>query len=338
MSTSEPSVSVLLPVFNGEKHLQECLDSVIQQDMGDWELVVVDDQSTDRTPEILLDAASFDSRIRTFRNPQKGLISALQLAFSKSNGTYLTRMDHDDLMPGHRLRVMRHAARSFGEGALVLGLVRYFSDVGDLGDGYQRYESWLNRLTSSGDNFTEIYKECSIPSPAWLTRRSDFLKAGAFDPLVYPEDYDLAFRFRQAKLQVVSVPEEVLLWRDHPTRGSRNALVYADNRFSELKVNYFQDDDYDATRELVLWGAGKRGKQLAKLLQEKGLTFRWWCNQQSKIGKEIYGVIMESSELLGSSANPQIIVAVAGPNDQTEIRKRLDQLTLKQGKDYFFFC
>ena len=66
----QPLVSIVLPVYNGEKYLRESLDSILAQTMQDWELIVVDDCSQDTTPQILADYAASDSRIRVMRNAE----------------------------------------------------------------------------------------------------------------------------------------------------------------------------------------------------------------------------------------------------------------------------
>ena len=143
--------------------------------------------------------------------------------------------------------------------------LRYsISSEGILGDGYQKYQDWLNYLSATGNNFTEIYKECVIPSPSWMMHRGDFDAIGGFKSHIYPEDYDLAFRMYKAAYKVMPCDQVIHRWRDYPTRTSRTDDNYADNRFLNIKVHYFLDIDYRPTQQLVLWGAGKKGKQIAQ--------------------------------------------------------------------------
>lgn len=67
---AKPLVSIVLPVYNGQKYLRESLDSILAQTVQDWELIAVDDCSTDATPQILADYAARDSRIRIMRNAE----------------------------------------------------------------------------------------------------------------------------------------------------------------------------------------------------------------------------------------------------------------------------
>ncbi|MEO0901954.1 MAG: glycosyltransferase family 2 protein [Bacteroidota bacterium] len=167
-------ISILIPFKNTENYLPECLDSILAQTYSNWELVAVDDSSQDSSFNILTQYAKQDSRIQVLKNKGAGIIPALQTAYSKSKGEFITRMDSDDIMLPKRLKVMVESLQKNGEGHLAVGQVEYFSEHG-VGDGYQKYEAWLNQLTKTGANFTDIYKECVVPSPCWMTFRTDFV-------------------------------------------------------------------------------------------------------------------------------------------------------------------
>ncbi|MEM1321792.1 MAG: glycosyltransferase [Bacteroidota bacterium] len=330
-------ISILLPVRNAAAYLAECLSSIIRQSDPNWELLVVNDHSTDQSNTILQQWAAREPRIKVLQNEGRGIIKALRLAFAQSQGQLITRMDADDLMPPHKLQRLRAALQQAGPGHLSTGWVRYFSE-GTLGDGYLRYQNWLNDLMGSGRSYEEIYRECVVPSPCWMVYRQDLLRCQAFDPNIYPEDYDLCFRFYQQQLRIQSVPEVLHLWRNHPERASRNDPHYADQRFFELKLHYFQKLEYHPERPLLLWGAGKKGKLMARLLQKAKMPFHWLTNNEKKIGQQIYGLPLLPQAQLPSFQNPLIIVCVAGPEEQKEIRLTLEKLQLYPGRHYFFFC
>lgn len=324
-----------MPVKNEAAHLEECLNSIIHQSIKDWELVVVNDHSTDSTDNILREYCTKDTRIRVFENVEYGIIPALKLAFQESRGQYVTRMDADDVMLPNKLEILRSPLLENGEGYLSVGGVRYFSQ-GKVGNGYLQYELWLNNLTATGLNFSEIYKECVIPSPSWMLYRIDFEKCGGFNSEQYPEDYDLCFRMYKSGLSVIPSNEVVHLWRDYPERSSRNLPEYSDNSFLRMKLDHFLSIDYDEAKELVLWGAGKKGKKMIGLLKETNVPFRWICNNQRKVGKEILGVLMEPIEILENNTPKQVIILVANKDNQIEIRA---QFSKDSGQtELFFFC
>lgn len=163
-------ISVLMPVRNAGPYLSACVQSILDQSYTNWELIAVNDHSADDSAEILKEYALKDSRIKWFNNAGRGIIDGLRMAYAKSQGNILTRMDADDLMSADKLDCMHGLLKQVGQGHLVTAYVEYFS-ANELGEGYQKYAEWLNQLSEQGNNFQEIYKECVIPSLAgWCLR------------------------------------------------------------------------------------------------------------------------------------------------------------------------
>ena len=332
-----PQVSILMPFKNTSAYLRECLTSITDQNFDTWELIAVDDHSSDSSLAILTEWAAHDHRIRIYSNEGRGIIPALKTAYSHSRGKLITRMDSDDRMAQGRLGEMAGQLQASGSGHIALGLVKYFSDRG-ISDGYARYERWLNHLTCKGSNFKEIYKECVIPSPCWMVHRQDLDACGAFAPERYPEDYDLCFRFYARGLTCLPSSSLLHYWRDYDERTSRTSEHYAQNYFLDLKIDYFLKLDRDASRPLVLWGAGFKGKHLARHLVDKGIHFHWLCDNPKKIGKTIYGVRLSHFEVLRKMEAPQSLITVANEVSQEEIRRFLTGGNQISEKDAFFFC
>jgi len=122
------------------------------------------------------------------------------------------------------------------------------------------------------------------------------------------------------------------LWRDHDRRASRNDSNYANNNFLDLKLHYFLLLDYKTSFDLVLWGAGKKGKFLAQRLVQEGIPFKWICDNPKKIGKHIYGkLIQEIPAKEQISLTCQFIIAVANSDSQISIKQ-----TVSKFESYFF--
>ncbi|WP_299274837.1 glycosyltransferase family 2 protein [uncultured Psychroserpens sp.] len=334
---SNPLISILTPFKNTQTYLPECLDSIIKQSYQQWELLIVDDHSSDNSYDLVRAYAEKDKRIKLFKNSGTGIIDALKLAFAKSTGHYITRMDSDDIMHTNKLSTMLNQLQIYGKQHVALGLVKYFSKDG-IGNGYAKYESWLNTLTSSGLNYSEIYKECVIPSPCWMLHRSDFLACGGFTPNRYPEDYDLTFRLYKHNITCIPSTQELHYWRDYSTRASRTNDHYAENHFLELKVDYFLELNYNSSRPLTVWGAGHKGKKVAQLLKKKHIPFLWICDNPKKIGKHIYDELLFSFEHLKNLDHPQSIVTVANEASQKDIKSYFKTQQMTAMTDYFFFC
>ena len=322
-----------MTVRNGEAYLSECLDSILNQSIQDWELCVVNNQSSDATGKILEKYHLLDQRVNVV--DYKGvseIIPALRAAYKASSGDYITRMDADDLMPKEKLCFLRDELLKKGRGFVATGLVHYFSNT-ELGDGYKKYETWLNELTQHSSNYSQIYKECVIPSPCWMVHHDDFEKCGAFSSDVYPEDYDLCFRFYENNMKVIGINEVLHYWRDYNNRNSRTDPNYADQLFFDLKLHYFLKVDHKVNLPLIVWGAGRKGKLMAKKLIDLKLQFDWVTDNPKKIGHNIYGIILKNVDLINYGKQAQVIVAISG-EEQSNVIRFLEQRKVK----YYLFC
>ena len=327
-------ISILMPVKNAGPYLADCLTSIVNQTYTDWELIAINDHSDDQSPQILQQFAEKEHRIQWYDNVGRGIIPALRTAYQHSSGDQITRMDADDLMSVDKLGLMSALLYQSGPGHLITGFVEYFSET-KLGEGYLKYANWLNDLSRSENNFADIYKECVIPSPCWMIGKDDFERCGGFSHDLYPEDYDLCFRFRQAGLSIRAVKKVIHYWRDHAARASRNDPNYIDNRFLELKLHYFLTSDYSPSKELIVWGAGKKAKLIAQFLLARQINFRWICNNENKIGKLIYDHLVESTDIVSDINAAECLVAVANHEAQLEIKSTLSNQSMIKA---YFMC
>ena len=325
-----PLISILTPFKNTGEFLPECLDSIIAQNYSNWELLIVDDNSTDNSFEIVKTYQNKDDRIKLFSNPGEGIIEALRYAYTKSSGDLITRMDSDDVMHENKLEILYKNLAEKGKGHVAIGMVEYFSDQG-ISEGYAKYERWINNLTRKGTNYSEIYKECVIPSPCWMVYREDLDKCQSFKPNLYPEDYDLTFRMYANDIKCIPCDHILHYWRDYSTRTSRTHIHYEQNYFLDIKTKYFLELEYDENRPLVIWGAGFKGKTIAKLLIDNDVPFYWICDNPNKLGKKIYDQKMYHFDYLKELKNPQSIITVANKEAQNQIRTYFKSLK----KDYF---
>ena len=327
-------ISILMPVKNAAPFLTECIESILRQTNANWELIAVDDHSADTSKNILDSFAEFDQRIKVLSNSSNGIIPALNLAFHKAQGPFITRMDADDRMLPNKLELLHQVLSTQSNHSIAVAQVKYFSDT-VLGNGYIKYAKWLNELTAHERHYQEIYKECTIPSIAWMSTKETLHKIDAFGGDMYPEDYAMAFKCCYHKIKILPVKKIVHEWRDHSNRSSRNDPNYLNNQFLAIKVKWFFKIHFQTDKKLILWGAGKKGKAIARLLQNQVSDFLWISNNVNKIGHVISSIEIKEQSILDELENPQIIIAVANTEEQDEIRKTLSHLHID---DCYFFC
>lgn len=294
-----------MPFFN------ECIDSIISQSYTNFELILINDSSKDGSKKIAEKYQFTDKRIKLLDNKGNGIIDALNTAAEITSGRFITRMDSDDIMSKDKLELMRNQLLKKGRGHVCIGGVKYFASQKKLESGYINYANWLNKLTYNETNYTAIFKECTIPSPCWMIYHEDFTKINGFKELLYPEDYDFAFKLWINNIKVTSIKKQIHYWRDHPNRTSRTSKVYQFENFNHLKVKYLIKNEILKNEIIVLWGAGQKGKNLAKEFIKNGIIFEWITENDKKVNKNIYGIILMGKDYLNENHNKIIICCIS---------------------------
>ncbi len=263
-------ISIVLTARNEEEYISACISSIQKQTFQNWELIAVDDHSTDETLNILLQLSQQDNRITVLSNTGEGIIPALTLAYSRATGQFITRMDADDLMPEDKLETL-YQLLDKKSGYIATGKVRYFSE-GILSEGYQKYEDWLNQLCSTHTHWDWVFRECVIASPNWLCHRDCIDQIGGFEGLVYPEDYDLVLKWFRAGIPIISTNKITHLWREHSERTSRNSLIYEQKSFFQLKLQHFAA--HFTTSNVLIAGRGSKAKLTQSILTTDNLLVK----------------------------------------------------------------
>ena len=111
---SNPKISVIIPVYNAEKYLERCVDSILAQTFTDFELLLIDDGSKDKSGEICDEYAKKDNRVKVFHKENGGVSSARQFGVEKAIGKYSIHVDCDDLVSEQMLEEMYRTAEKDG--------------------------------------------------------------------------------------------------------------------------------------------------------------------------------------------------------------------------------
>ncbi|MFN5846080.1 MAG: glycosyltransferase family 2 protein [Flavobacteriia bacterium] len=310
-----PTISIITPFRNSADFIRETAESIFSQSYDDWEWILINDHSLQNEVELLKPYLR-DSRVKLVRNTGKGISDALVTGFKIAEGTFVTRMDSDDIMPPDKLSVFLSSLNESGID-IVTGKVKYFSEAGIISPGYLKYEKWLNDRVDRQDFYSEIYRECSLSSGNWMMRAERLRQCGGFDGLVYPEDYDLLFRWYSFGFKIKGIDEVTHLWREHPMRTSRNSKDYSQEQFFDLKIRRFIDHDL-VKAPLILNGTGTKGRLTARILLEMGIPFNWVSVEPEKFGAGIYGKTIQHAKVLSWNEHIQILNATAIDNQSIE--------------------
>lgn len=327
---------MLLPCRDAAPWLPECIGSLDSQTERDFEVLAVDDGSRDGTRALLEEWGERDPRVRVLRTGGAGLVAALRLAAGQARGRLLARMDADDV--AHPLRLA--AQRAFLErrpGVAACGTgVRYFPRS-SLGAGYRRYERWLNSLRSPAELRRDLFVECPVAHPTLVIRASAYRELGGYRERDWPEDYDLLLRLHAAGMAAANLPRVLQRWRLAPGRLSARSPAYSPAAFRRCKVHHLREGFLPPGRSLVVWGAGRVGKELARELLRQELSPAAFVDlDPRKIGQEIHGApVIAPPDLDGRpGARPFVLIAVGSPGAREEIRGALRAMGMREERDF----
>lgn len=199
-----PKVTVLMPVYNGEKYIQEAVDSILNQTFGDFEFLIIDDGSTDQTVDII--ASYKDERIKIVRSSQNvGLIHSLNSGIEMARGEYVARMDCDDISMPDRLKEQVLFMDRHPEVGICGTWVRFFPDehrfVWKLPVDHERIVS-------------RLFFDTAIAHPSVIMRKDVLLQNNLRynSEFRHAEDYDFWVRAGQ-RTRLANIPMIMLLYR-----------------------------------------------------------------------------------------------------------------------------
>lgn len=328
-----------MPAYQAAARLSRAVESVQRQTIENWELIALDDGSTDETADILDHLARSDLRIRLHRLPHAGIASSLNEGIRLARGKWIARMDADDLMLEHRMEAQLEFAASHPELALTGCLVSLRAETPPAPEsGMLRFVEWVNSLVSPEDIAREIYVDCPVPHPTFFLRRELLLQEGLYTLRDEPEDYELVLRLRSRGYGFGKVPAVLLEWTDRPDRASRTQQTYGLDRFRGLKVRFLkQTGALDGG--FYLWGAGNVGKKLLLELQRQGMEPLALADiDPDRIGQTIHGcrVISPDSLLKARTSGELVLAAVGAPGARHDIRSFLSSSGLSEPSDFLF--
>lgn len=330
---SSPRISIILPVYNEEAYLIACLDSLLAQSCAEWELIAVDDGSTDRSAAILQSYASRDERIRVLSGAHQGIVKSLNRGYSEAKAPFLARMDADDIALPKRLEKQLELFEEDPTLDLCGSCVTLQGPAG--ASGTKRYETWINSLLSHENICRELFVECPLPHPTFMMKASLFSALGGYREGSFPEDYDFVLRAAQQSARFGKTKETLLLWRDHGRRLSRQDKRYGPQAFRALKRAFLPlPDPKERGRIFYQWGAGEVGKAWLQEWSESPVAVV--DINPRKIGKHIHGVLVISEDKLPPPGQCFIVVAVGAPGARDDIRSRLNPRGYQEGEDYLF--
>ncbi|MES2946962.1 MAG: glycosyltransferase [Pseudomonadota bacterium] len=223
MSDFPPLVSVVIPSYNSESYIRETLDSILAQTFRDFEILVVDDGSTDHTRDLV---SAYGAPVRLITQQNAGVCAARNHGIQQARGQYICLVDHDDYWFPHKLSGQLEQLQTHPEVGVVFSWFHYWEpdsdghfptpssiDLSHYPDGVsEKYSGWI---------YHQFLLDCWMQTSTATFRREVFDRCGTFDEsLPYSEDWDLWIRIsREYPFLMLERPDT--LYRQHPQQGNR---------------------------------------------------------------------------------------------------------------------
>ncbi|MCZ6674633.1 MAG: glycosyltransferase family 2 protein [Verrucomicrobia bacterium] len=333
-------VSVILPVKNAANTLYRAVRSIQVQTLENWELIIVDDGSEDKTSEILRELSASDPRIRVDTQQHAGIVAALNHGITCASGKFIARMDADDVSHPDRLRLQFSFLNENPKVGLAGTKINYMGDS-EAQRGYAAYVDWTNSLLSWRDIRTSRFIESPFAHPSVMFRKSLLEgNSGPYRSGHFPEDYELWLRWMSQGITMAKLEETLLDWYDPPERLSRKDSRYDPKAFYNTKAKYLADwlraESHDS-RPLWVWGAGRITRKRAGILRGHGIHFSGYIDiDPRKTGSRVENLPVIQPEELDLSNNPYVISYVGNRGARAEIKTYLLNRGLKEEHDFIF--
>lgn len=209
-----PLISIVVPVYNTEQYIAETIQSVIDQTYDHWELLLIDDGSTDGSAAIMKSFAENDPRIHYFHKENGGQASARNDGIKKSKGAYVGFLDADDLWLKNKLTQQIKELETY-QPDFLYGLGYYYYPERD--PQLETYD-WISGERSGLDFFKVLYHSCAVNTNTVLVKRELFEAVGYFDESQHlrgTEDWDLWMRIAKTVDKIYGSPLRLVYYRIH---------------------------------------------------------------------------------------------------------------------------
>jgi glycosyltransferase involved in cell wall biosynthesis len=320
-----PAVSVLLPVHDASAWLAASLASLWRQTFADFEVVAVDDGSTDGSGEMLELAARREPRLRVIHTPHRGLPRAIATAHRHARAPLLARHDADDLSHRDRFALQVAFMRAHPRVAVLGTRLRLFPAAA-VRPGMRRWVEWHNALLEHHEMAREVLVESPLAHATALLRRRWIERVGGWVDRGWPEDLDLWIRLLEAGARFAKLPRVLYGWRQHTASATWRDPSFSRGRVLALKRDALDRGLLRGQRAISVVGVGASLYDWSSALALRGLHVRVVEQDRPAAAGP------HSAQLL---PRPAVLVFGAAPA-RRRWREALTRARMIEGRDFIF--
>lgn len=327
-----PAISVLLPFRNAAYTVDDAITSIIAQTFTDWELLLIDNASTDESNTIAKRWAAKDERIHLIEEPNIGIAHALNTGLTHAQGDYIARMDADDGCHPERFAKQLAFLEEHPETG-VLGTRTTFSTTVEKSSGMRWFTQWQNAILSPHDHYVKRFVDAPLAHPSVMFRRELVEQHGGYNTGPLPEDHELWLRWMDAGVHFVKLPEELLTWNDHAQRLSRTHANYSVDAFFTTKAKWLAQwikRTLDG-RPAIIAGTSGMCRQRTRLLEAEGIAVQAFTDVRPR---EVPGYAFIPHSELPPSGEAFIISFISQRGTGDRIAEFLVSRGLVEGEDF----
>jgi len=341
----QQELTALMSVYNGEEFVAEAIESILAQTYSDFEFVIVNDGSTDKTREII--ERFRDSRIKLFNLEQnRGVGRALSFGLSKIQSKYLVKVDADDISLPTRFAEQKEYLDTHPEISVVGSFVEFFPHNESVKNSarFQTFQTVINKEINSLVDWKDIsarmYWYCAMTHPTMMGR-TDVLKKVGYEDFPMGTDYNLFYKLNKLGFKMANIPKVLVKMRvsDTSITATKNEIFFRESvyRIKKEEITRLLNNSED----VYIWGAGSMGQNLFYALNINGFGLKvkgFIDSDQSKQGKKILDKEIYSPQILGQVCpEGKAKVIVASQPGKFAIVSYLEGLGYKHLEDYLVY-
>lgn len=325
-------ISILLPFHNAEPTLDTAIASIATQTHSSWELLLIDNASTDAGPAIAQRRSQHDPRIRVLHEPRTGIAHALNMGLLHAKSEYIARMDADDI--SHPERLAKQLAHMEAHPEIgVLGTRTTFATTVEKSSGMRWFVDWQNAILSPPDHYTKRFVDAPLAHPTVMFRRALAEQHGGYSTDPVPEDHELWLRWMDAGVCFAKMPEELLIWNDHAHRLSRTHTNYSVDAFFATKAKWLAKWMQRKVngRPVIIAGTSGLCRDRARLLEAEGVHIHAFTDVKPRA---VPGYVFVPHDTLPPTGEAFIVSFISQRGTGDRIAAFLGSRGLVEGNDF----
>lgn len=326
-------LSILLPFRNAATTLDAAVQSVVDQTNKEWELVLIDNASSDESSGIAQRWWAQDPRIRLLHEPRVGIAHALNTGLASTTAPLIARMDADDVSHPERLArqvTFMHAHQDIG----VLGTRTRFETTVAKSSGMRWFAEWQNKILSPQEHYVKRFVDAPLAHPTVMFRHVLVQQFGGYDAGPLPEDHELWLRWMHHGVRFAKLPEALLTWHDHAVRLSRTHPNYSVDAFFKTKAKWLAawiKRRFPSQHPVIIAGTSGLCRSRARLLEAAGVPVHAFTDVKPR---EVPGYAFISHDRLPARGVALIVSFISQRGTGDRIAAYFTSLGLVEGEDF----